>query len=209
MAPSSLGPIARSSARAERPFPPAASPCSSLLVARECPGPDDPCVRYLHGAQFACKAELHLFLCSPWLSSPHDLGSLLLLSRTHPLHHPARPHTPWSPALPCSELLPLVVFTSARPPMETSSLISSPQPMPLLLSPTPPHCSPWCPRLFDKMSSCCRRAPCPSPCGCSLDVVVKLSLLRLAPSMFLGHSIKCQTMQRVLYSPVRDVVDPR
>ena len=56
-------------------------------------------------------------------------------------------------------------------------------------------------RLFDEMSSCCRRAPCLSPRGCSLDVVVEPSLLRLAPSMFLGRSIKCLTEQLVLGSP--------
>jgi hypothetical protein len=56
-------------------------------------------------------------------------------------------------------------------------------------------------RLFDEMSSRCRRAPCLSPRGCSLDVVVEPSLLRLAPSMFLGRSIKCLTEQLVLSSP--------
>jgi hypothetical protein len=56
-------------------------------------------------------------------------------------------------------------------------------------------------RLFDEMSSCCRRAPCLSPRDCSLDVVVKPSLLRLTPSTFLGRSIKCLTEQLVLSSP--------
>jgi hypothetical protein len=56
-------------------------------------------------------------------------------------------------------------------------------------------------RLFDEMSSCCRRAPCLSPRDCSLDVVVEPSLLRLAPSTFLGSSIKCLTEQLVLGSP--------
>jgi hypothetical protein len=36
-------------------------------------------------------------------------------------------------------------------------------------------------RLFDEMSSCCRRARCPSPRNCSLDVVVEPSLLWLPP----------------------------
>jgi hypothetical protein len=36
-------------------------------------------------------------------------------------------------------------------------------------------------RLFDEMSSCCCRAPCPSPRSCSLDVVVEPSLLWLPP----------------------------
>jgi hypothetical protein len=44
-----------------------------------------------YGAQSACTTEIHQFLCSPWPSSPHGLGSLVLLSRTRPLQPAARP----------------------------------------------------------------------------------------------------------------------
>jgi hypothetical protein len=87
-----------------------------------------------HGAQFACTAGIHRFLCSPWLSSPHgqelDVGLLPVSLATGavalPPHACAIPCSCRGRAHPCQELAPFLPGRMLPPAASSAPMTSSP-----------------------------------------------------------------------------------